>query len=1037
MKHKRTIINLEILIFFISIIFILLPKSHAFEYVRDNSINSTLSSYHSFQSYNYQTHYIRHQNFRGKLSRITSTLEREDSVFKMVTGLADSNCISFESYNSPGYFFRHSNFHIYLEMPDGTQLFKEDATFCKQLGLANPNWTSFESYNYSGYFLRHYNFDLELSTGNSDVFKQDATFKITMPLTQLPVVERGILGDGWADIVIGQPDFTQITPNEVVGNKLFNPGGIAVDRTVQPNRVYVYDAGNNRVLGLTHLGICEAGANVEQHCTSDSDCSGSICQIQNNRHADIVLGQPTFNSSACNGDSGVQGYPDIPSGSADSLCGTLQTAISTLESGSMATMAIDSNGNLYITDLLNHRVLRYDTPFDSDTVADYVWGQSDFTNSSCNNKNQPDNKSLCLAPLPGSGAIKSGVAIDLEGNLWVADTRNNRVLRFPFDTASGIQKQEANLVLGQPDFSNTTSGNALSQMNSPASVRVDHNGTVYVADGVNGSRSEGRVLVFESPFSNGMSASGTIGSGLGEPTGLEIDPNGGLWVNDSDNQRLLHFLNGVLQDTVSLAPGWGGLGIDRDGNVMLTGWESQQVLVYSSPTYIQGATFLQADEYGFFNQTGPRGLHEGLGLEIAAGQLIYGDSSRLLFWNNPWDLVTFQAADGVIGEPDFQSWHRWGVGFHRMRADDQGRLWIIRGNWIESKIEAYELPLQTGAEPIITITSPISLQGGGEFSWMPTLNLGGIAVQPGCDCLWLSDSDSNRVFRIMNASSEQRVVDIVLGQTDATGIHCNHGRDSDNSYTPPSYPTQDSLCHPGGLAFDTHGNLFVSDHSLEVAGNRRLLEFDAEIIPEAPISAVFGIPATRVFGRNGDFTEPNCLPEDPICMSWEPAFDSQGRMIVGFNGYSGLRFPQIFQDPLVNSLPTAALNDFYSQPISTRFDQFDNLYMLDLTRHRILIYRDQHVQTYSLTGTIETMEGTPISGVQVETSGFASNSISNELGVFELTGLITDTYTLSPSKNNCTFIPLNLAVDVPVVSGDIDFVANCTPSLYLPMIQKD
>ncbi|HLO17543.1 MAG TPA: hypothetical protein VK206_22115, partial [Anaerolineales bacterium] len=45
----------------------------------------------------------------------------------------------------------------------------------------------------------------------------------------LPV--RGVLSDWWADVVIGQPNFGQITPNQVVGNKLFNPGGIYVDRS--------------------------------------------------------------------------------------------------------------------------------------------------------------------------------------------------------------------------------------------------------------------------------------------------------------------------------------------------------------------------------------------------------------------------------------------------------------------------------------------------------------------------------------------------------------------------------------------------------------------------------------------------------------------------------------------------------------------------------------------------------------------------------------------------------------------------------------
>ena len=45
---------------------------------------------------------------------------------------------------------------------------------------------------------------------------------------------RGVAGDLWADVVIGQPDFSQITDDQVVPFKLFNPGGVIVDRSVAP-----------------------------------------------------------------------------------------------------------------------------------------------------------------------------------------------------------------------------------------------------------------------------------------------------------------------------------------------------------------------------------------------------------------------------------------------------------------------------------------------------------------------------------------------------------------------------------------------------------------------------------------------------------------------------------------------------------------------------------------------------------------------------------------------------------------------------------
>ncbi len=856
---------------------------------------------------------------------------------------------------------------------------------------------------------------------------------------------RGTTGDNWADIIIGQPDFSQITPNEVVGNKLFNPGGVYVDRTVQPNRVYVYDAGNSRILGLSHLGTAQGGPEAGQPCTSNSDHPASVCLIDETRSADIVLGQSSFISSPCNGDSAFQNYPNSPLPSNSTLCGLRPSAVSILEGGSMATMATDSQGNFYFPDLFNNRVLRYNSPFTTDTIADSVWGQANFASSDCNrgaSYGQPDNKSLCLAPPPGYGNVKTGVAIDSQGNLWVADTQNNRVLRFPFNFALGEPAQNADLVLGQPNFSTATSGTGLNQMSSPASVRVDNSGTVYVADGVLGAGTNGRVLMFHPPLSNGMSANQVIQSGLGEPTALEFDPGGGLWVNDSDKLRLLRFVNGTLQQTVNGVPTgiYGGLGIDRDNSILVTGWDPQQVLVYTPPTYTWTSTFLHADEYGPFNQLGPRGVVDPIGLEVVAGQLMIADNQRLLFWNTPWNLANYQPADGVVGQPDFYTRPRWDPAFGRMREDNRGRLWVIKGynfgSGVPAQIIAYQLPLKMGATPVFTIASPLPLKGGGTFTWTWSLIISGLAYQSSCDCLWASDRDNNRVFRIRNVSTSP-VVDIVLGQTNLSGTHCNQGRDSDNQYVHPSSPSRDSLCSPGGLAFDQLGNLYVADHNLELAGNWRLLEFDANTIPNTPASVVFGIPASRVFGRNGSFTEPNCIPGDPMCGPWEPTFDSNNQMVIGFNGYLGPNFPQIYQNPLTNPLPTDALNDFYSHAYSTRFDQFDNLYILDHTRNRVLIYWDHFVPTYFITGTVRTNTGNAVPNVQVDTVGYAASGISSSSGAYTLSGLVTGTYTVIPTRGNCIFIPPTRNVSIPNSSGEQDFIADCsTANLYLPLIQK-
>ena len=830
--------------------------------------------------------------------------------------------------------------------------------------------------------------------------------------------DRGIPDDMWADVIIGQPDFSQITPNEVVGNKLFNPGGVYIDRSSTPNKVYVYDSGNSRVLGFSSLGVCAAGSRAGQGCTSNSDCPASSCTIDSGKLADLILGQPSPDRSACNGDSGFQNYPDLPVPSANTLCGLRPDQISIGEGGSVATMATDTEGNFYVADVFNNRVLRFNQPFIDGTVADFVWGQADFSQGNCNwgrSYGFPDNKSLCLTP-PSRvlGSYKAGVAIDSYKNLWVTDIQNNRVLRFPYNSTLGAPAQAADLVLGQPDFSTATSGSGPNHMHLPASVRVDASGKVYVLDG-SGGDNDGRLLVFLPPFYNGMAA-GQVFTGLGGPTGMELDTAGSLWINNSDQHKILHLVDGNIQ-AVRNDIGWGqesGIGIDRDNNLMITGWMAGGVNIYSLPTYTWVSTFLEKDEYSFFNKLGPLGLGGPAGLEVTDSQLIVADGPRLLFWNNPTQLANnYPPADGVIGQPDFTT--QPGVPrFGRMRTDTHNRLWVVRDDYSTAQILAYALPLVTGAQPIIEISSPIALLGGGTFDWTWSLTHSGLLYQPQCDCLWLSDRNDNRTFRIRNVSSDQRIVDIVLGQKQnssdlSVGTHCNQGRDSDEMYTPPTSPSQDSLCHPGGLAMDSRGNLFVADDNLEVAGNNRLLEYDASNLPVFPAVPLFAIPASRVYGRNGSFTEPNCVNGDPMCAPWEPFFYPDNQMIVGFNTYAGSNFPQVYQDPIANPLPYDYLKDFYSLAYTIRLDSLNNLYVLDSNRHRVMIY---HATTFNISGNA----GMAGASLNYAINGIPKTVTADSTGNYLITipnhwsGIVTPSkmgYSFTPASRNYTNVSAN------------------------------
>ena len=790
---------------------------------------------------------------------------------------------------------------------------------------------------------------------------------------------RGNPGDLWADIVLGQPDFGQITPNQVTARRLFNPGGVIVDRSVRPARVYVYDGGNSRVLGLSHLGHIASGPNSGKPCTSDSDAPGSSCVIDQGRGADLVLGQPDFTHSGCNGDGNFQTFPVRPPASASTLCTMPVDQVSPLEGGSFGGMAVDpSNGDLYVPDFDNHRVLLYRSPFTTDTVADDVWGQTDFTGNDCNRGKgvgAPDAESLCFRSPTNDGFV-AGVDLDSSGNLWVADNENSRVLRFTHDSATGRPAHVADLVLGQPDFTSARRGGALNQMSSPAAVRVAANGTVYVADSLNVAGSlHGRVLVFTPPLTSGMAANGTLGSGFRIPTGLEFDPGtGGLWVSDRINDQVLLFVNGqvskvLLKDvqdnsgtcggafggdsdnffsegdqafvsSATMCDPAGSIGVDADGDVLLAGSSFfQDVWRFPAPfpdptpglAHSADARIFPPFQFTVHNEVGLAGIYSARGVAAAKKQVIVADSGRLMFWNDPGSISKGHTADGFVGATDPRLEPQ--PPFGRIRNDGRGRLWAIRGD----KIRVYALPLTTGAEPVATLTSPVPVLGGGVVEWNDLLAIGGIAPNRGGTQVWVADPRHNRVFRIRNPLTDP-VVDVVLGQQILSGRECNYGRDIDDPRGEilPVHQSRDSLCEPGAVALDNHGNVWVSDNALEVQGNRRLLEYDASLFRGGSSTALFGPDATRVFGTGGSFTSLGC--QDALCGPWEPAFSSRGQMVVGLNGIFGQHFPIFYDDPLHSATPSGALNDFGSMPYAATFDSDDNLYVADLNRDRVFVY---------------------------------------------------------------------------------------------------
>jgi uncharacterized protein (TIGR03437 family) len=291
---------------------------------------------------------------------------------------------------------------------------------------------------------------------------------------------------------------------------------------------YIVDSGNNRVLVLPDLS------------------TGPPLTTSDPYRARRVLGQFSYEFRAPNFIEGRE----FAFGGIELLDGR------EVNLPSAAGVAIDTRSNpprLYVADPANNRVLgfadaRRVRPGDR---ADIVIGQRDcyrrIVNSPSGSATQRTASSL---------RYPVGVAVDAQGNLWVADSGNSRVLRFapPFENhpvacEPGGDPTQANLVLGQLNFNSQITDASDRTMASPYGIAFTIDGNVLVSDSTHN-----RVLLFTPPFTNGMAASrafgqpdlnstgaGNIDSRLNGPRGISTDTDDRLYVCDTGNNRIMIF----------------------------------------------------------------------------------------------------------------------------------------------------------------------------------------------------------------------------------------------------------------------------------------------------------------------------------------------------------------------------------------------------------------------------------------------------------------------------------------------------------------
>ena len=215
-------------------------------------------------------------------------------------------------------------------------------------------------------------------------------------------------------------------------------------------------------------------------------------------------------------------------------------------------VAVHASGTVFIADKGNHRIRRLDA---TTGIITTVAGDGSFGYGGDDG--------------PGTSAnlyFPSGVAVDAAGNLFIADSSNNRIRRLSAETGI-ITTVAGNGVQG---YSGDGGDGTNARLWNPFSVALDAAGNVFIADAYNNrirrlAAGTGIITTVAGNYGIGFSGEGGAGTSasLRNPFGVAVDTAGNVIIADSGNNRIRRL--SAATGIISTVAGTGVAGYSGDG----------------------------------------------------------------------------------------------------------------------------------------------------------------------------------------------------------------------------------------------------------------------------------------------------------------------------------------------------------------------------------------------------------------------------------------------------------------------------------------
>lgn len=366
------------------------------------------------------------------------------------------------------------------------------------------------------------------------------------------------------------------------------------------------------------------------------------------------------------------------------------------------SLAVDAAGTVYIGDFNNARV-RAVSP---DGIITTVTGTGLAGYSG-------DGSAAITAQI----AKPTGLAVDSAGNIYIADSPNNRIRKITNGFISTVAG-------GAPGAGGDNGPATLAQLNFPTAVAVDSSGNLYIADTGNHrirKVSGGIITTF---------AGSTLGFGGGtttpalaqffSPQGVAVDAQGAVYVSDTGNNIVRKISNGQVVTVAGTGTaGYGGdrgpatsallnapgaLAIDPAGSVYIADFANHAIRKLSGTSI---STVAGTGTAGFSGDGGPAAAARlngplGVALDSAGGTTYIADSQNAVV-----RAITNPIVSGVI--PHFAAGGGYSTGIFIINKTAVASPFTV--SFFNDAGTAIAVPVSGVSAPALTVTDTVAALG--------------------------------------------------------------------------------------------------------------------------------------------------------------------------------------------------------------------------------------------------------------------------------------------------------------------------------------